>query len=141
MEQIIQKSYLDIIAFNNAAIQYIESIKKVGESKLTHVLRRALKDVERHITEYNDAMLDIRLDHCSVNDKGVITKDNNGNLEFTKDAQKEVNKAIRVLGDRKVDITPRMSKAAIEIIHKLDYDIKMAFEGFVYPEMKEDTEE
>jgi len=67
------------------------------ETKVQMKLYRIFDLVKPYFEEYRKLAEELRIDHCAVNDKGVLLKDEKGNYQFTKDSQKALIKDLEKL--------------------------------------------
>jgi hypothetical protein len=128
------KTVKEITEFINVANSWLNQ-QDGQQSKLTYAVARVIKRAMRVNDKYNEDLEDIRVDHCVVDEKGVIVRDSNGNYQFTKDGIAAYHKKRRqLLFSAEHELEPYY---ATSVTPKLDARIVEAFRGFV---VKEDYE-
>src|SRR5256886_1676243 len=120
------KTYKEVIQFVNAAANYITQHPE--ENKLKYALTKVQKSATKLIEDYNERLEDLRIDHCSVDDKGIILRDANGGYVFTRDGLKALVHGQRDLIGQSVEIQEHI---VTELPEKFDENYREAFTGFV----------
>ena len=121
-------SYRDLAEFMAHAQKRVASRDKDNaETKFDYALRKVLKSCERLWTDYLETRGDIDIEHCAVDDSGVIKRDAQGGLCFTKDGMKARATALRKLFDQTVDVPTHIAEAPKGLTEE-ERDI---FAGFV----------
>lgn len=137
-----------LMEFNNAASGYLKKIdlkKQAGEevdTKLSVSIRSVFKQLKHVFEEHNESINDAQLDNCSVDEKGIILRDEMGALRFTVDGTKKFNAATKQLMNKEVDVHIRIRPENDALIHTLTPMEISAFSGIVITEQpEEDAEE
>ena len=73
---------------------------KGEDTKISQKLIKIAKKLEKYVTEYNEQVEEIRIDNASIDDKGVILKEEKGGYKFGKDGLKNVMKQIKELNEK-----------------------------------------
>lgn len=114
-------------------------------TKLATNIKKVIKQTDALYEEFNEKKTDIFLDAASVDDKTKVilyddVKDGLGNISrnyrFTVEKQKEVNKKIKELMNREVEIHVRITEGE----WKLTDEEREAFNGIVIPEFTPEEE-
>lgn len=114
----MKKTFKELRLFNVFSTSFLVRDKNHAETKLGYAIKSFVdKNLDKIMSEYNEALNNIRIDECHTDDSGVIvydiTKDENGNeirhLKFTKEGLKNKNKR---------------EKELLEIYDKKEYDIE-----------------
>lgn len=132
----MQKSYQEIFTFIAIANAWMQ--EHPAESKFRYALNRVLKRAAKMQADYQEAVEEINIDNCSVDEKGIILRetpagpDRAGEYRFTKDGLKARNKARTALFRSTVEIEAHLAKA--EDIPELTLEERDYFTGFVLRE-------
>jgi hypothetical protein len=127
----MEKSYKELITFLGMASAYI-SKQKGAETKMTHSLRKIIKQVNIHLEDYNEKLNDHRIAFCSTDPQtNIILKDQHRELQFTKENQKLFNNAARSLMNTKVQIDPQILPENNSFKTSLTFDEIEIFTGYV----------
>lgn len=103
----------DILNFHRVAIEYVTRNEK--DSKLTYALKKMVGDPSSRnkgilfpiISDYQSKLNDLYIDYASVDEKTkVLLKDAKGNLEYTKENQKELNSKVKELVQTEYEFEP-----------------------------------
>jgi hypothetical protein len=102
----LKKSYDDILAFRNAAQQFINRTPE--RTKLHYALEKVQKKIKSHVEDYADLENDIRVD-CALLDNGKFTYIETGRmgekmLATDPTKAKDQQKRIRDLGRKEVEV-------------------------------------
>lgn len=119
------KTYQEVIRFVNAATNYAS--QNHDENKLKYALTKTQKSVAKVVEEYNEKLEDLRIDHCSVDEKGIILRDANGNYLFGRDGLKALVQGQRALNNQNVEVQEHIA----EIPENFDETYREVFTGFV----------
>jgi len=76
-------------------INFLVALSAPQDTKLEHARNQTLKNAAEFIERYNDKLEDLNIDFCSVNEKGHILKDQNGDRVFTKDNQRAFAREVK----------------------------------------------
>lgn len=90
----MKTSWKRCIEFSNVAQQYLVRTKD-KETKLSYAINRVLSRIRKQQDTVNEAISDIEIDYCLTEKRGdldVITRDAQGNLQYTKENLKTRNK-------------------------------------------------
>ncbi len=63
----------------------------------THVAPSVAKAFQKIQERFNEERNDLLVEHCYTDEKGIIQRDEKGSYQFTKQGQKEINKAVKEL--------------------------------------------
>lgn len=133
----INKTYLEVILFSNIGSAYLEKHKE-NENKLCFSIRSVMKQVKDLIEEYNEAIVENNLDHCSVDEKGIIRKDDKGALMYTVEGQKAINKFRKDILKKTVEVHTRIRPENDALIKELTSDEVETFADIVITKPKEE---
>jgi hypothetical protein len=130
----LKKSYDDILAFRNAAQQFINRTPE--RTKLHYALEKVQKKIKSHVEDYADLENDIRVD-CALLDNGKFTYIETGRmgekmLATDPTKAKDQQKRIRDLGRKEVDVEVFFIKG--EIPKDVEAAWYAAFLGWVIDE-------
>ncbi len=129
-------TFTDLSLFINAASVYLGR-PDAGEGKFAYAVRKLHKAATAAFVPYQQQMDDLRVLHAIEKD-GKLLKDEKGAYEYTRDEQLALNKAIREVNLKPVEIAPFLV-AADNIPADLPADFRLAFEGWVIePESSEE---
>lgn len=120
------KTYREVIQFVNAATTYVS--QNHDENKLKYALTKTQKSAAKVVETYNEKLEDLRIDHCSVDEKGTILRDANGNYLFGRDGLRALVQGQRVLNNQGVEVQEHIT----EIPENFDENYREAFTGFVF---------
>lgn len=123
-------NYEKLIEFLQVSARWI-SDKNNAKTKLGYAIERVRKNCKRHIDAYNEAVQDLQVDNAATDDKGVLLTEENGAYKYTREGMKNLNKAIREL--RKKDVEVEVYHAS-ELPEELSDEMKEVFDGFVIKE-------
>lgn len=112
--------------------QRVASALKNPTTKLGYAIYRMSSQVERISQEYAQKTEDIRIDHCSVDEKKNILRDVRGQYLFTPEQLKAANLAMNRLRESEVEITPYIARIEPD---DLTVSEREAFNGIVLPEI------
>lgn len=134
----MKTSWNRCIEFSNMAQAYLKRTEG-QESKLSYAINRVLSRLQKEQAVVSEALSDIEIDYCLTEKRGdneVITRDAQGNLEYTKQGIKDRNKARRAyLNTEDVEIEPYFATSLPKGLNEFELE---AFTGFVIRE--EDAE-
>jgi len=133
------KQIIKLITFFRVSEEWLKSNNQ--DSKLANAIKLVRKRNTDAIDRYNELLSDILLDNCSIDTKTkVILKDNNGDLCFTVEAQKKVNK-------ERIDLLKQEVEVEVKHVEASEFtdaesaavkgDLAEAFSGFVIPDIDE----
>jgi hypothetical protein len=94
----------DLLAFAQQSETYSAGHK--DETKVNYAIKRVKDQIVKHQEKLQEMMGDIEIDLCAVDDKDIIQRDAQGNLQFTREALKERNKRQRGLLEQEFEIEP-----------------------------------
>jgi hypothetical protein len=97
-------TYADMFQFIAYANHWLNSNK--NNTKIHYALRKVIKAANKLVADYQEKLEEININHCSVDDKGIILKDDKNEYRFTKDCLLKRNKERRFLFDSTVTVTP-----------------------------------
>lgn len=121
-----KKTHEEVFDFIKVAQRYLAEHKE--QTKLRHALLRELKWALKVHKRYQRRVEDIQIEYCWTDERGVITTDARGELEFTREKIVERNKALRDLYDSAIEVETYF---ATEVPDTLTEEERDAFEGFV----------
>jgi hypothetical protein len=113
--------------FAATADQYLNQQK--NETKLAYAIKRVRDQITRHAEKLQQLMLDVEIDLCVVDAEGVIKRDAQGNLQFTREGLKECNQRQRELLEHEFEVEPFVIAAPGD----LTADQVAAFGGLIIP--------
>jgi len=90
------KKTSDWLVFVEMATRTVKE-ETVSNTKLGTILRKQAKVVNTALEDYRDKIEDLRIDHCSVDEKQNIIKDSEGQYIFTKEKLKAFGTASKKL--------------------------------------------
>src|SRR3972149_7787677 len=132
----IQRTYLELITFNQVAAAYIEKNKE-AENKLCSSIKQFSKQLKNIFENYNDERDNLQLNNCSVEEKTkVILKDDKGNRQFTIEAEKKLKKELKELLLTKIECHARVPEGIDELIAELTEMERAVFSGIIIPEQQ-----
>src|SRR3990170_3280276 len=132
----IQKTYLELINFNQVAAVYLDRcIKKEAENKLFSAIKQFSKQLKNIFENYNDERDNLQLNNCSVDEKTkIILKDDKGNRQFTIEAEKKLKKELKELLQVKIECHARIPESIDELISELTETEREVFSAIIIPE-------
>lgn len=137
----IQKTYLELLNFNQVASSYIEKNKE-SENKLCSAIKQFSKQLKDIFEEYNDERDNRQLDNCSVDEKTkVILKNEKGERQFTVEGEKKLKAELKALMKKIVDCHARIPEGIEDLIPTLTELEKECFSGIIIPEQPKDGDE
>lgn len=128
-------TYEAIYVFLLVSQVWLAAKEENAKSKLGYALQKVRLRAEKLWNQYQAKVEDLNIDHCVVDDKGVILKDEKGEYKFTKEGMKARNQARQKLYESEVEIDPHFVTAKLP---ELSTSEQLAFIGFV---MREEIEE
>ena len=117
-----------LLAFAQTADAYVA--QHPGETKAAYAIKRVRGQITKYSEEIQTLMADIEIDLCVVDDKEVIQRDSQGNLQFTREGFKERNKRQRAILDEEFEIEPFY----VDHLYDLTDEQLEIFEGLVLRE-------
>jgi flagellar capping protein FliD len=95
---------------NNLNIEIQKQQVKGEETKISQKLSKIGKKIEVYITEYNEKIDEFRIENASVDEKGILLKDEKGGYKFSKDGLLKLFKQTKELNEKefifnKINIT------------------------------------
>lgn len=112
----------DYFEFINAANAYLPSLS--GDNKLKYAINRVVSANDRVRKDYLEAVEDLKIDYASVDEKGNLELKSDGKeYQYTKDARKALNKAIKALLAEDTDVK-------VYFATELPEDYEKAFDRF-----------
>ena len=124
----MKTSWKRCLEFSNLAQAYAARTKDQN-TKLYYALNRVLNRIAAKQAFVNERIGDIEIDHCVTNEVGVITRDDRGDLQYTKEGIRERIKARRQFMDAvEIEIDPYFATALPDGLTELEIE---AFAGFV----------
>lgn len=127
------KTYREVFQFINAGSRWLAEHKKDEDTRLGYAIAKLIKKLGKHDSDYREAVEDLNVEHCEVNDKGHIIHEND-NYVFSKEGKKKRDAAQRKLLDTPVNFEPHYVTTIPEGITP---DMQVALEGFVFQEPSE----
>lgn len=98
------KNLLELV--NNLNNEIGNQQVKGEDTKISQKLTKIAKKLEKHVNDYNEQVEEIRIDNASIDEKGVILKEEKGGYKFSKEGLKNVLKQIKELGEKGFDYEP-----------------------------------
>lgn len=101
-------------------------------TKLSYAIKKVLSSIKTEVlTKHTEDLEDIRIDLCSTDERGNVLHDEKGNLFFTKENLRELNRRTRELAEKEYPFTP----CFISDLPVLSEEEREAFEGIVIKPM------
>lgn len=125
----MDRTILDLITFVNTANDFLG--KHPAESKFAYALRKVVKQCAKVHNEYQEELTELGVEHCAVDKDGVILREADGSLRFTKEGLKKRNVAQKALVEKPRTVTPYLAK---DVPVDITGAQREAFAGFVLPE-------
>lgn len=88
--------------------------EELGKTKFGTQLKKQVKVVSQALESYREKLEDLRIDHCSVDEKNNILRDKDQHYVFTKDQLKAFSSASRKLLQEDLEITVFLSEDYIK---------------------------
>jgi len=127
------KTYSQVIHFANVGSLYLE--KNTGsENKLCGAIKSSFKQVSKLIDSYNDLVEDARIECCYTDEKGIIVRNEKGELQFTPEGQLKLKRKVKVLLEIPVEVHQRIYDVSEETLSTLSEEEREAFSGIVIVE-------
>ncbi len=121
-------TYRQLSVFVNAASVWLAQ-HPTGHDKFSYALKKLVKQGRDKFRKYEELTEDVDVTHCATDDKGVIVRDEQGNLRYTPEGLKARNAERRALNDATVEFEPFF--VAVTHQPELDEDYREAFAGIV----------
>ncbi len=121
----MRKTYLELFELNQFAGQWLK--KNEGESKMSYAIKKIGKRLKTIFEDYNEAINELGINNCSVDEKQNIIKDAKGELVFTKENLIKKNKESKAFLNTQVEIEPYICTE----IPELTEEEKEVFEGIL----------
>jgi len=99
-----------------------------NDNKLSYAIKKVLKRIDKVQVQINEAMEDLRIDNCNVDEKGNVLRDEKGSYQYTKEGLKALGKGMRELKDAEYELEIYI---ATETPEGLTEEQKEAFKGIV----------
>jgi hypothetical protein len=128
-----QKTYSEIINFNNAAATY--SAKNPEDNRICVSIKNVQKQFQKIQNDFAEMIDDARLDCCATDANGIILRDGEGKYQFTIEGTKKLKPLLKKINETKFEINARIPENIKPLIAKLTDDEKTTFAGFVLPEI------
>ena len=84
----------------NLLVKNIQASVGNQETKIQKKLFKIFEKVKGHLETYNEMINELRLDHASVDDAGILVMDEKGGYKFTKEGAKQLTKQIIALDNQ-----------------------------------------
>jgi hypothetical protein len=97
-------SYADIFQFIQNANNWLSNHK--DETRIHYALRKLIKQCNKLIVVYQEKIEELNIDNCSVDEKGIILRDERNEYKFTKEGLKKRNEQRREEYEKLQVITP-----------------------------------
>lgn len=88
--------------------------EELANTKFGAQLKKQIKVVNKALDEYRDKLEDLRIDHCSVDEKNNILRDKDQNFVYTKEQLKAFSIASKKLLNEELEITIFLSEEYIK---------------------------
>jgi hypothetical protein len=124
----IRTTWRALQTFSATADAYL---KRTGaeKTKLCYAIKRVLDQLAKPQEQIQIELSDIEIDLCVVDDKGVITRDAGGHLQFTRETIKDRNKRQRALLEREsIEVEPYFVDPVPDDLTELE---RAAFAGLI----------
>ena len=147
-----ERTYKELQEFDNAATAYLVAngyydkdnrrFTDKEPTKLVSNMRNVIKQCSKHFEEFEECMEELRIDHCSVDEKSkVILRELDKTYKYTKEKLKELNTAAKNLRNEKVVIHERMTVLEKDQKWDLSEEEIRCFGGLIIPKEAESEEE
>ncbi len=121
-------TYRKLSEFVNAASTWLAQ-NPSGHEKFSYALKKLVRQGREAFRRYEEQIEDIQITHSAVDDKGIIARDDKGNLQYTPEGLKARNAEMRAMQDIEVAFKPFI--VADAHVPALDDDYRECFEGIV----------
>ena len=136
-----------MLTFRANAQGYVRIHSKEKMNKFAYALTKMISRTNADETRYNEEVNDLRVDHASLDEKGnLISKEINGQqgqtytkYEFTPAKLKELNKKVKELGKKEIEIEPYICTG--DIPEDVNLPLQEVFVPFVMTEVIDEFEE
>lgn len=121
------KTNLQLVNFINFARLFMGQNKE--QTKFRYSLERMDKRLKPQISDYNDALTDLQIEHAATDgDKGPVLTDEKGNFRYTKDGLRARNKAQKDLLEKTVaDFEPYFATELPENLSQIEKEVCAGF--------------
>ena len=120
------KTYREILTFVEGANMWLNS-HDGKDTKFHYAIRKVKRKMEREIQRYYEAVEDINIEFCAVDDKDIILRDERNQFRYTRANMQKRNDKIRLLSDKAIEVEPHISTDTPELTE----DEQDLFAGFV----------
>lgn len=123
----VEKTLEEVLNFGTIANNYISRTQGKDE-KFIYAIKKVAKKIKKHYEDYNDAIFNIDMDTCSVDEKGNILKDEQGNFVFTRENLIKKRNSIKELIAQKVEFDNYIATSIPEDLTEVEIE---TFKDFV----------
>lgn len=124
----VKTTYEKIVGFSMMARIWFAKDKSNENTKLGYALTKMDARLQKIQQKYNNRRVDIQIDNCATDEKGLILKDERGEYRFDKAGLKKCNEELQTLFESEVEIEPYF---ATQVPDSLTEAEREAFTGFV----------
>jgi hypothetical protein len=121
-------TYEKLFTFSHIAQAWLNAGKDRVNTKLGYAITRLAPRLQKLERKYQNAIADIQIDCCEVDERGIILKDERGEFRFTKVGLKDRNRKQLELLEAEIEIEPYYASQAPDDLSESERE---AFEGFV----------
>jgi len=101
----MKTSWRQLLIFSQVASNYLA--RNPNETKLKYAIERIQSQLQSIQTRIQERLTEIEIDYCSVDERENILRDQNGQLQFTKENMKKRNQEQSALLDKEdIEIEP-----------------------------------
>lgn len=108
---------------------------KNNDNKLSYANKKVLKQLDKIQEEVDELIEEARINHCSVDDKGNVLRNDKGGYEFTKDGIRNLTKDLKKIKLMEFEIKPYIAQVIPDDLTEEQID---AFVGIVITELVEE---
>lgn len=101
----------DYIGAASAWLKETKDSQANSRTKLGYAIQRMSARAQKLSEKYQRKLEDLRIEHCSIDDKGLILRDERNQYRFTKDGLTKLNRAQEELYGSDVEIEPYYATA------------------------------
>jgi len=118
-----KKTWDDFVSYSN---KYLSQT----DTKVCYAVEKVLRLNKNISSDFQESVADIQIEFCSVDDKGNIIFDEHGRRKFTRENEKNLNKAVKELYNEEIKIKPFYCTDK-QWVDSLNEDEKEIFKGII----------
>ena len=124
-----------VLLFNQVATNILQKYQG-KESLFLNSIKKSIKGIKSHVADYEEVILDKKIDLAGKDKEGFILYAENGGYKFTPESTKELKKFTNSELEKEIDVNVFQSDDKIEL--EIDYFTKEALTPFIFKEEKLD---